>query len=341
MQDNGNVWRKYRVVPRAYPSHPLICAYFYRAGNKERFRLPGRAGDHFHCTVEPSPGHIRCRWICAELCFVFFCVLSGFSPANLTEISFRNCPSNAGIFWKTPSRKTPKRSCWVIPEQTPETARAFSSFLINGLEIHDRRWARHLVKPQWGPPQRLWASQTYGETKDVMGSVHSKEDGKWWERPECSRDMRASCHASRTNPEKSDLINFRGPDWRKFSELCVLLIFLGKMTKCSQNPGFSKPIFGRSAGSTKLDRPDCKRCWKDKRLQSEKRHEIGHLQLQNVSWKVAWNELWKILGAFELRFLRTEEQLNFTRNFHGNFHARFQEKISRQHFCTPCRDDMQ
>ena len=23
----------------------------------------GRAGDHFHCTVEPSPGHIRCRQI--------------------------------------------------------------------------------------------------------------------------------------------------------------------------------------------------------------------------------------------------------------------------------------
>ena len=21
----------------------------------------GRAGDHFHCTVEPAPGHIRCR----------------------------------------------------------------------------------------------------------------------------------------------------------------------------------------------------------------------------------------------------------------------------------------
>ena len=21
----------------------------------------GRAGDHFHCTVKPSPGHIRCR----------------------------------------------------------------------------------------------------------------------------------------------------------------------------------------------------------------------------------------------------------------------------------------
>ena len=52
------------------------------------------------------------RNLCAELCFVFFCVLRWFSPANLTEISFRNCPSNAGIFWKTPSRKTPKRSCW-------------------------------------------------------------------------------------------------------------------------------------------------------------------------------------------------------------------------------------
>ena len=51
------------------------------------------------------------RNLCAELCFVFFCVLSGFSPANLTEISFRNCPSNGGIFWKTPLRKTPKRSC--------------------------------------------------------------------------------------------------------------------------------------------------------------------------------------------------------------------------------------
>ena len=47
MQDNGNVWRKYRVVPRAYPSHPLICAYFHRVGNKERFRLPGAGGGSF------------------------------------------------------------------------------------------------------------------------------------------------------------------------------------------------------------------------------------------------------------------------------------------------------
>ena len=31
--------------------------------------------------------------------FCVFCVLRRFCPANLTEISFRNCPSNAGIFW--------------------------------------------------------------------------------------------------------------------------------------------------------------------------------------------------------------------------------------------------
>ena len=60
--DNGNAWRKCRVVPRAYPSHPLICAYFHRVGNKERFRLPGAGGEHFHRTLDPSPGHIRCRY---------------------------------------------------------------------------------------------------------------------------------------------------------------------------------------------------------------------------------------------------------------------------------------
>ena len=31
------------------------------ARNRRAFRLPGEGGDHFHCTVEPSPGHIRCR----------------------------------------------------------------------------------------------------------------------------------------------------------------------------------------------------------------------------------------------------------------------------------------
>ena len=27
-------------------------------------KLPGEGGDHFHCAVEPLPGHIRCRVCC-------------------------------------------------------------------------------------------------------------------------------------------------------------------------------------------------------------------------------------------------------------------------------------
>ena len=41
----------------------------------------------------------------------------------------------------------------------------------------------------------------------------------------------------RGQSRKSRLVNFRGPDSRKLSELCVLLFFQGKSTKCSQNPG--------------------------------------------------------------------------------------------------------
>ena len=43
------------------PCVPLFCTLFNRGGNRRAFRLPGAGGDHFHCTVEPSPGHIRCR----------------------------------------------------------------------------------------------------------------------------------------------------------------------------------------------------------------------------------------------------------------------------------------
>ena len=34
---------------------------FNRGGNKGVLDYQGRPGDHFHCTVELSPGHIRCR----------------------------------------------------------------------------------------------------------------------------------------------------------------------------------------------------------------------------------------------------------------------------------------
>ena len=43
------------------PCVPLFSTLFNRGGNRRAFRLRGDGGDHFHCTVEPSPGHIRCR----------------------------------------------------------------------------------------------------------------------------------------------------------------------------------------------------------------------------------------------------------------------------------------
>ena len=43
------------------PCVPSFCTLFNRVGNRRAFRLPGEGGDHFHCAVEPSPGHIWCR----------------------------------------------------------------------------------------------------------------------------------------------------------------------------------------------------------------------------------------------------------------------------------------
>ena len=58
-------------------------------------RLPRVGGDHFHCTVEPSPGHIRCRFMCfsgqkkahkhnffGRLVLGFLHILHSGSPAN-------------------------------------------------------------------------------------------------------------------------------------------------------------------------------------------------------------------------------------------------------------------
>ena len=62
VSDNGNDWRKFRAVPLSYPLRPLIV-YFVLIGVETEGLLDcqGKAGDHFHCTVEPSPGHIQCR----------------------------------------------------------------------------------------------------------------------------------------------------------------------------------------------------------------------------------------------------------------------------------------
>ena len=50
--------RRTSLVPLAFPCflHRLIGV------ETEGFLdYQGRVGDHFHCAVEPSPGHIRCR----------------------------------------------------------------------------------------------------------------------------------------------------------------------------------------------------------------------------------------------------------------------------------------
>ena len=51
-----------RVVPRAHPSRTLLYAYFNRSGSREAFSFLGGTWDRFRCTVEPSPGHIRCQY---------------------------------------------------------------------------------------------------------------------------------------------------------------------------------------------------------------------------------------------------------------------------------------
>ena len=50
--------RRTSLVPLASPCL-LLCLIGVEA--EELLDYQGRAGDHFHCTVEPSPGHIRCR----------------------------------------------------------------------------------------------------------------------------------------------------------------------------------------------------------------------------------------------------------------------------------------
>ena len=50
--------RRASLVPLASPCFVLRLIGLE---TEELLDYQGRAGDHFHCTVEPSPGHIRCR----------------------------------------------------------------------------------------------------------------------------------------------------------------------------------------------------------------------------------------------------------------------------------------
>ena len=50
--------RRTSLVPLAFPCFVLRLIGLE---TKNVLDYQGRAGDHVHCTVEPSPGHIRCR----------------------------------------------------------------------------------------------------------------------------------------------------------------------------------------------------------------------------------------------------------------------------------------
>ena len=66
LDDRGaGQWKWMEEVPCRTPLTPLASPCFvliWKGGNRRALTLRGEGGDHFHCTVEPSPGHIRCRF---------------------------------------------------------------------------------------------------------------------------------------------------------------------------------------------------------------------------------------------------------------------------------------
>ena len=106
--DNGNERRKFRAVPRLYPLRSLVCTLFNKGGSRGAFRPRGASGDHFHCTVEPSPGRIRCR--CLHTLIFFLCFLAMESHQKAGSSSLPNPQSR----WKRggkPSRKQGMPNC--------------------------------------------------------------------------------------------------------------------------------------------------------------------------------------------------------------------------------------
>ena len=70
------------------PPRTLLYAYFNRSGSKGAFSFPGATRDRFCCTVEPSPGHIRCR---SNLCVCFVAFFAGsLGPSGRDDQSSSN-----------------------------------------------------------------------------------------------------------------------------------------------------------------------------------------------------------------------------------------------------------
>ena len=101
MPDNGNEWKKFCAVPRSYPLRSFV--FCFGGGNRRTFRQSGAGGDHFHCAVEPSPGHIRCRnpglpsgvsspWLkiykCRDLGFSLCWIMKAKAKENVWDFDF-------------------------------------------------------------------------------------------------------------------------------------------------------------------------------------------------------------------------------------------------------------
>ena len=50
------------LAPFAFPCCSVLCLKGVETEGLQDYQaLAAEGGDHIHCTVEPSPGHIRCR----------------------------------------------------------------------------------------------------------------------------------------------------------------------------------------------------------------------------------------------------------------------------------------
>ena len=76
------------------PCVPLFSTLFSKAGNRKAFRLRGAGGDHVHCTVEPSPGHIRCR-ICTGFNAHFDEIMAGNKTPIMQNPPFGDADENS------------------------------------------------------------------------------------------------------------------------------------------------------------------------------------------------------------------------------------------------------
>ena len=75
------------------PCVPLFGTQFNGDGNRRAFR-PGEGGDHFHCTVEPSPGHIRCRDVSEKVGYGM--VVDGIAKSQALKFAFRGLRNFSG-----------------------------------------------------------------------------------------------------------------------------------------------------------------------------------------------------------------------------------------------------